>query len=162
MIWTAARQRTMITQEPGKALAKSFCSPCGIQINKYFSRVNRNTSHFCHSASCPWQRWVRQPSPPTAHRQACSRPCIPTQTIQTCSPFEVSPALSKGLDKKVFSDLNYSPVPSSKPGLSGHLGGMELALLILNHGGLPVTLQQQRNKIWFARKEHSWCEKTPK
>ena len=116
-------------QEPGKALAKSFSSLFGIQNNKYFSRVNLNTSCFCHSVA----------SPPTARRQACSSRCVPTQTIQTCSHFEVSPALSRGLDKNILSDLNYSPVLSSKPGLSGHLGGISQS----QHRACPARFESQ-------------------
>lgn len=112
-------KRNMVTQEPGKILAKSFSSLCGIQINMCISRVNPNASYVCHSVACPWQRWDRQPSPPMAHRQACSSPCIPTWTIRTCSPFDIGE-----LDKKVLPNLNYSPVRISKLGLSGHLGGI--------------------------------------
>ena len=44
---------TLIMQEAGKALATSFSRLCGIQINKYFSRVNLKASSYLSFNTLP-------------------------------------------------------------------------------------------------------------
>lgn len=152
-------------QEPGKALANSFSSLCGIQINKYFSRVNLNTSYFCHSVACLWQRWARQPLTPHGLQTGVRQPLRPnTDHSDLLSPWSW-PCFEWGTGREGPSQPKFSSV-KFKTWFKWIFG----CPLSVPAWSLPCSfwiavgylrLQQQRNNIYFARKEHSWCKKGP-
>lgn len=129
----------------------SFSSLCGIHTSTYFSRMNLNTSCSCHSVSslCPPQLTGRSATalaPPQRH----------DITLKT-EP-----------DKKVLSDLSYSPVLSSNEWIFVALlnPNVECALLILSHGRILVTQQRTSNLQGSCKKTpitsiYLWYEETP-